>query len=167
MRTNTAPGVGSLLTDETLSAMLSPAHDVWIEEARQFILPATVADASFWERWSAVRYLNDQFLDRFTAERMLLAELRPFVATRETEMFAAGGDRVAELRLALDRVGRRRGTAAEFARVALKLLEALELWCAGVELSTAHLQPDALPSEARRVLGYLVTAPRVCWPASA
>jgi hypothetical protein len=167
MRTNTAPGVGSLLTDETLSAMLSPAHDVWIEEARQFILPATFADTPFWERWSAVRYLNDQFLERFNAERMLLAELGPFVTTRETELFAVGGERVAELRLALDRVGRRRGTAVEFAIFAAAFLKALELWCAEIELATAYVQSDALPAEARRILGHLVTAPRLCCPASA
>jgi hypothetical protein len=167
MRTNVVPVVGRLLTDETVGAVLSATHDIWVEEARQFLLPATVSDAPFWERWSAVRYLNDQFIDRYDAERELLAELRPFVPVQRSEMLAMGGERVAELRLALDRVGRRRGTAAEFARAAAEFLGALELWCAELELAGSRVQLDALPPEAHRILGYLEGIPRMCGRASA
>ena len=75
MYTNTCSIDGRLRTDETVSAALGPVHDEWIKEARQFLLPATSADASFWDRWSAVRYLNDQYTERHRAESELVSEL--------------------------------------------------------------------------------------------
>ena len=148
-------------TDETLSAVLSPTHEVWIEEARQLLVPAVARDATFWERWSAVRYLNDQFLERFNAERALVVELRPFVTAREMEMLVVGGERVAGLRLELDRVGRRGGTAAQFAPLIAEFLKALEPWWTEIELAAARVQPAALPSEARRYLSCLEASPRM------
>ena len=155
MRVNTAPTVGSLRTDETLSAVLSPTHDVWVEEARQLLVSASLPGAASWERWSVVRYLSDQFPEHFNAERALVAALRPFVTAREMEMLEMGEEQVARLHLMLDRLGRRRGTAVEFARLGAEFLKALELWCVEVELAAARVEPDALPIEAQRILSYL------------
>jgi hypothetical protein len=147
-----------MTTDETLTAVLSPTHDVWIEDVRQLLLPATVPNAGFLDRWSAVRYLDDRFAERFNTERALMAELLPFVTAREASMLEAGAGRVAGLHLALDRIGCRRGTAAEFARATAEFLKALELWCAQFELAAARVRPAALTAEGQRVLGQL-TAP--------
>ncbi len=167
MSTNTCSINGRLRTDETVSARLSTTHDEWINEARQFLLPATAADAPFWDRWSAVRYLNDQYMDRYRAEQELVAELRPFIPVREHEMLTGGGERLVRLWLALDRVGRRRGTALEFARATSDLLKALELWCAEIEHAGSRVETDALPPEARRLLDHLVASPRMCSLATA
>jgi hypothetical protein len=161
MTANSCSIEGRLLASETVGALLSPAHDVWIEEAQQFLLPATAADAPFWDRWSAVRYLNDQYVDRHRAERDLVAELRPFVSSREFEMLLEGEARIAQLRLALDRVGRQRGTAVEFGYVAAELLRALELWCAEIELAGSHVAAEALPVEARQALDNLLVSSRM------
>ena len=158
MCATTAPAAGPLTTEETLGAVLSPAHDVWIEDVRQLLLPATAPNAAFLARWSALRYLDDHFVERFTAERALMAELLPFVTAREAAMLAAGAERVTWLHFALDRIGCRRGTAPEFARVTADLLEALELWCAQIELAAARLRPASLTAEGQRILSQL-TAP--------
>ena len=66
----------TLQAEETLDAVLGPTHDAWIEEVRQLLVPATTPVAPFWDRWSVVRHLDDQFLARFRVERALLSELR-------------------------------------------------------------------------------------------
>ena len=70
-------------------------------------------------------------------------------------MLIAGGERVAELRLTLDRVGRRRVTASEFARAVTDFLKALELWCAEIELAGVE-----------RSSGRAARRPGGCWTTS-
>ncbi len=153
-----APAVTATIADSTLDAVLSPVHDAWVEEVRRFLIPATTPTAPFWDRWSVVRYLNDQFLERFGWERALVAELRPFVPQRDMDTLWTGAERVARLRLALDRIGRRRGTAGEFALVTDEFLKALQLWCAEIELVARRIERDALAEEGERILAHLEAA---------
>jgi hypothetical protein len=163
MRIAAAPSVRTLQAEETLDAVLGPTHDAWIEEARQLLVPATTPVAPFWDRWSVVRYLDDQFLARFRVERALLSELRPFVTIHEMDRLESGGEQVARLQLALDRIGRRRGTAAEFAALTTEFLQALELWCVEIELAGARVHRDTLPADAQRMLEHLEAPSRtVC-----
>jgi hypothetical protein len=74
------------------------------------------------------------------------------------ERLAREGDRLARLRLELDRVGRRRGTAAEVAGGTRDLLEQLGVWCAEIELAAGGLTRDALPAEACDLLAHLEAA---------
>lgn len=143
-----------------LDTVLSPLHDAWVEEARRFLEPAATASPPFWDRWSVVRYLNDQFQARYALERALLEELRPFLQAHHLDAIAAGEERVARLRLGLDRIGRRRGTAAEFAHLTGEFLTALELWCAEIELAVGHIEPGDLPEEGARILARLESAVR-------
>jgi hypothetical protein len=144
----------------TLDAVLSPVHDGWVEQVRLFLIPATTSDAPFWDRWSAVRYLNDQFLTHFALQRTLLTELRPLIGPHQLDGIEAGAERVARLRLGLDRIGRRRGTAAEFALMADELLAALELWCAEIELAVRHVDAGHLPEDGARILALLESVMR-------
>ena len=138
-----------------LQQVLSPLHEAWVTEARWFLDPASHASAPFWDRWSVVRYLNDQFPARFELQRNLIRELRPSLEPRHIEAIDGGAERLARLRLALDRIGRRRGTAAEFAPIVEEFLAALELWCAEVELAVRNLNRDQLSEEAGRILGLI------------
>jgi hypothetical protein len=142
--------VGSI--DETLDAVLAPTHDAWIEEARQLLAPAAAPGAPMWERWPAVRWLSEGFLRRFLAERALLNELRPHLTVREDEMIGVGEDRIAQLRLVLDRLARRRGNTAEFAALAQGFMQALEMWCAEIELAARRIHCRYLSRDARRLL---------------
>ncbi|HEX6617357.1 MAG TPA: hypothetical protein VF046_13725 [Gemmatimonadales bacterium] len=135
-----------------LQQVLSPLHEAWITEARWFLDPASHASAPFWDRWSVVRYLNDQFPARFDLQRILVRELRPSLEPRHIEAIDGGAERLTRLRLALDRIGRRRGTAAEFAPIVEEFLAALELWCAEVELAVRNLDRGQLSQEGRQVL---------------
>lgn len=138
-----------------LQTMLSPLHEAWVSEARWFLDPAASAAAPFWDRWGVVRYLNDQFPARFDLHRSLIRELRPSLEPRQLEAIDDGAERIARLRLALDRIGRRRGTAAEFAPIVEEFLAALELWCAEIELAVRNLNRDQLSREGRRLLALI------------
>ena len=71
---------------------------------------------------------------------------------------AQEGDRVIRLRLELDRIGRRRGTAAEVADGARALLDQLTLWLAEIEQGVAGLTRDTLAPEGGSLLARMETA---------
>jgi hypothetical protein len=145
-----AIAVGSI--DETLDAVLAHSHDAWIEEARGLLAAAAAPGAPEWERWPVARWLNEGFLRRFLAERALLNELRPHLTVREDEMVGVGEERIAQLRLGLDRLARRRGSAAEFTALAEGFMQALEMWCAEIELAARRIHCRYLSRDARRLL---------------
>jgi hypothetical protein len=144
--------------EERLDAVLRPIHNTWVEETRRFLDPAIEPGADFWTRWAAVRYLSDDFRDRYRRERALVDELRPFLRLDVAERLMREGDRLFRLRLELDRIGRRRGTAAEVAAGTRDLLEQLGVWCAEIELAAAGLTRNALPAEAADLLAHLESA---------
>ena len=144
--------------EERLDAVLRPLHNTWVEATRRFLDPALESDADFWTRWAAIRYLSDEFRDRYRRERALVDQLRPFVSLDVAERLAREGDRLFRLRLELDRLGRRRGTAVEVAAVTSDLLEQLGVWCAEIELATAGLTRDELSAGATNLLAHLEAA---------
>ena len=141
--------------DEPLDAVLQPIHNTWIEETRRFLEPAIEPGADFWTRWAAVRYLSDDFRNRYRRERALVDELCPYLRMDVAERLIREGDRLFRLRLELDRLGRRRGTAAEVAAGTRDLLEQLGVWCTEIELAAAGLTRDVLPAEATTLLAQL------------
>jgi hypothetical protein len=143
--------------EEPLEAVLRPIHNTWMEETRRFLDPAAEPGADFWIRWAAVRYLSDDFRDQYRRERALVDELRPFLRPDVAARLVREGDRLFRLRLELDRIGRRRGTAAEVAAGTRDLLEQLGVWCAEIELAANGLTRDALPAEATDLLAHLET----------
>lgn len=144
--------------EQPLAQALRGVHDAWVHEARCFLEPAMEPTADFWTRWAAVRYLDDDFRDRYELERGLLAELRPFLGPLTAERLAREGDRLIRLRLELDRIGRRRGTAAEVAGGARALLDQLMRWLAEIEQGVAGLTRDTLAPEGESLLAHMEAA---------
>lgn len=144
--------------EQPLDRALRGVHDAWVHEARCFLEPAMEPAADFWTRWAAVRYLDDDFRDRYELERGLLAELRPFLGPLTAERLAREGDRLIRLRLEVDRIGRRRGTAAEVAGGARALLDQLMRWLAEIEQGVAGLTRDTLAPEGESLLAHMEAA---------
>ena len=144
--------------EQPLDQTLRGVHDAWVHDARCFLEPAMEPVADFWTRWAAVRYLDDEFRDRYDLERALLVELRPFLPPTTARRLGREGDRVFQLRLELDRIGRRRGTAAEVAEGARALLDQLVLWLTMIEQGVAGLTRDSLAPEGAILLGHLEAA---------
>lgn len=147
--------------EQPLEAILRPIHEGWIKDARRYLDPALNPGAEFWDRWAVVRYLSDDFLDRFRWEHALVYELRQYLAADAAERLEREGARLARLRLELDRVGRRRGTAAEVAATIWDLLEQLSVWCAEIEAAARRIPLETLTAEGATLLAHLETAERI------
>ncbi|HEY8259320.1 MAG TPA: hypothetical protein VIG08_16805 [Gemmatimonadales bacterium] len=144
--------------EETVDSVLAPVHDRWLEEIRHVTRPAMYAGAGFWDRWTATRYLADQFQDHFRLEQALLASLGGLIPVHDARRLRGQADALNRLLLELDRAGRRRGTGATVAEEARRLIDEVAVWCAELELATSGLRPDQLPLEASQSLDHVLAS---------
>jgi hypothetical protein len=143
---------------DTLESLLSPIHDLWIEEVERVLAPVMAPHASFWERWSAVRYLTDQFEDRFRLEYSLTDSSDGLLKPKMVSRLDSTRTALEFIRVQLIASGRRRGTSGVVAGLAGKLLQQAKLWCAQLEFAMREVRRDDLSRESRRLLEHLETA---------
>jgi hypothetical protein len=137
---------------DTLVRRLAAGHDDWMADADRFLLPVANANATFWERWGAVRYVEDELLDRFQLERRLLDELQAFLTAELKERLATQTDRLSRLLADFRRLGGERARARELAHTTRELLDALRLWYAEIEFAAGGIQSADINTEAIRLL---------------
>lgn len=145
-------GSSRIHSDGTLAPALRAAHEIWLRETNRFLLPITLRPAPFWPRWTAVRYLADQFLSQYRRERALLEELRALLPRDVAERLTEHGERIGQLQGELNRIGRRRGEAQTMAVLGHSFLQLLRSWCADIETAAGGISREALTSEGRRLL---------------
>lgn len=150
--TGLQPSSVAIDNHDILAPVLRAAHRIWIRETSRFLLPIMVREAPFWERWTAVRYLTDQFMGQYHRERALIDEVRPFLPPDAAERLTQDGERVGRLQGELDRVGRRRGTAHTVSVLSRELLHLLRSWCADIEEAAGRIPRDLLPEEGNRLV---------------
>lgn len=139
----------------TLGPRFASAHDNWMADADRFLLPLSDAAATFWERWGAVRYVEDQLLERYHMERSLLAELRAFFTPELRERLEMQTDRLNRLLGDFRRLGRQRESARQLAHTTRDILDALRLWYAEIEFAGGGVRLDDLSPEAARLVSDL------------
>jgi hypothetical protein len=144
--------------DDTLDVVLSPVHDRWIEQMNRLLAPAMVPQATFWDRWGAVRYLIDQFEDRFRLECALMDSLAGWLSRSEFVHLSTIRAVLERTRTDLIALGRRRGTGMVVAAFAEEILNQAKLWCAQLELATRNLRRCELSAESQRVVEHLEMA---------
>jgi hypothetical protein len=152
--TAVSPQLNSRVPD-TLGTRFTVAHDNWMADGDRFLQPVADADATFWERLAAVRYVDDQLLHRFHLERALLKELHAFLTAEMNERLWIQADRLTRLLETFGRLGRQRESARELARTTHAILEALRLWYAEIELAASGIRWSDLSREGIRLLGEL------------
>ena len=140
---------------QTLAPILATVHDGWMADAGRSLGPITDPQATFFQRWAAVRYLWDRFAERFDLEQDLLNQLHPFVVAEARERLWMQVVRLNRLRRDLDQLAHRQGTAPDLARTARDLLEALRLWYAEIELAVGQVSLDQLSREANCLINRL------------
>lgn len=155
MNTTATVPQSSTRGSDTLGTSFSVAHDNWMADGDRFLLPIVNADASFWERWAAIRYVDDQLLHRFQVERVLLEELHAFLTPEMNERLSMQADRLARLLGTFGRLARQRESARELARTTGELLEALRLWYAEIELAAGMIRWSDVNREGIRLLAEL------------
>ena len=127
-------------TRDTLAPILAGTHDRWMAEADKRIGPVTDSDATFMQRWAAVRYVWDELPVRLQLEQELLDELHPFIPAEIRARLSMQLDRLHHLHRSFDGLAHRTGSARELARTARALLEALRLWYAEIEFATGEIE---------------------------
>jgi hypothetical protein len=137
---------------DTLRTRFTVVHDNWMADADRFVLQVTNVDATFWERWAATRFVQDQLLERFQLERALLAELRAFLTPEMRERLGMQADRLTRLLGDFNWLGRRRQSARELARTARELLDALRLWYAEIEFGAGAIRWNDVSTEGIQLL---------------
>ena len=140
---------------DTLGTRFIPAHDNWMADGERFLAPMTNTDATFWERWAAVRFVEEQLLERFSLERALLDELRAFLTPEIKARLQLQAGRLSRLLGEFGRLGRERQSARELARVTRELLEAVRLWYADIEFAAGGIRWSDVSGEGRRLLAEL------------
>ena len=148
----------NMQADDTIDARLIPAHDNWMADAARFLNPVTDADATFWQRWAAVRYVEEQLPARLGSERALLQQLRAFLPPEITKRLSMQAERLSVLVEHFNQVGRQRESAREVARTAWELTEALRLWYAEIEYAVGGIRVADVGRDEIRLLNGLNSA---------
>jgi hypothetical protein len=111
-----------------MAARLRGIHRHWLEETRDWLAPAIAPDADFWNGWSAVRYLGDQFARFYRRQLAFVKAILPMFAPSDAFALATATARVARARHTLDQFGRRQGMVKAVAAAYERFLESLEAW---------------------------------------
>jgi len=150
----------------SLGEFLGLVHKQWIRRTHSALDPAMRPGSSLWDRWTAARYLGDQFEPHFRRERNLIDGLR----SKLTDVDARTPPTWARWLDAMHReshlLGRRQDTAREMAQLTGTLRGLVEHWCRQVEvatgsLRTADLGPAAVEAVDELLAGAEVPAPTV------
>ena len=145
----------------TIKSVLAPIHGSWIRRTRRTLEPVLSRDASFWDRWTAVRYLDDPFDDHYHHEVALVGSLVPLLPPAVAGRLTTLTETLDESRAQLDRVGRRRGVARAVSVVAREFLDLFQLWCTEVEAAVGGLLRENLPERSQELLAALEAAAAV------
>ncbi|HVK00802.1 MAG TPA: hypothetical protein VM365_08040 [Gemmatimonadales bacterium] len=145
-------------TATTVGDVLATVHETWMEQVATNLAPALSDEADFWSRWAVVRFLSDQFGDRFHLECALLDELDPLLPVQVTGTLASARAGLEHTMADLMITGRRRATGLLTARLARRFIDQLALWCVELEIATGRIDTADLPPEPSRLLTSLQAA---------
>lgn len=151
----TAAGAG------TVGRLLEAVHEEWLRESHTALDPAAAPDSTLWDRWTAARYLGDQFETRLRRERALVVLLQPLLPGPSAGSLLARAERLDEMRRQLSELGRRKDTAAEMIELTPSFLSLLETWCRQLEGAAGSLRISDLADAAATTLESLAVAARL------
>jgi hypothetical protein len=153
----------SVTTELMLESTLATVHDRWIAEVHEVLIPVTLPEATFWQRWASIRYLTDRLPDRLNLETVLYEQLRPFLEDQQIQRLLALNERLYALYGECTRLSTERGKAREYASRTRELLEALRIWCAEFERTTRHILEAVVNDDVMRVLGRMSLPTTPAW----
>jgi hypothetical protein len=127
-------------------------HDRWMADADQALQPVMECDATFSQRWAAVRYVRDEFAERLQLEQELIDELHPLIHPEARERLSIQAERVKRLAQDLDSLAHQSGATREVARTARGLSDALRLWYAEIEFTVGQTHLADISPSVNRIL---------------
>jgi hypothetical protein len=158
LRANTVVRATARSIAPPLSAKLRNLHRQWMDESSEWLGPTLAPDADFWNGWSAVRYLNDQFDRQYRRECALVAAILPLLRPVDAFSLCVATAVLERTRSVLDQIGRRQGMTDLVAVLAYRFLKLLRSWLEEIERVTKDLTIDELPPKGHRALTQLTAA---------
>jgi hypothetical protein len=123
--------------------------------------PVMDPNATFVERWGALRFVSEQLQERCLLEQKLLGELQPLLPPQVWDQVQRQAGQVARYREDVERLARGRCTAHALAQAAQELVRALRLWYAEIEFGVQDLGRRDLTRRVWELLGQLNYRPVV------
>jgi hypothetical protein len=138
-----------------LVGKLRDLHRRWLDETSEWLTPALAPGADFWNGWSAVRYINDQFDRQYRRKCALVAAILPLLRPTDAFALCAATVLLERTRRDLDRIGRRLDATEAVRAVTSRFLHLLRTWLGEIERATTKLTAGDLPAEGGRALAQL------------
>jgi hypothetical protein len=138
--------------------MLRDIHRQWLDETKDWLSPALAPDADFWNGWSAVRYINDQFDRQYRRQLAFVQAILPLLSPADGFVLRTKTAQLERVRRTLDRLGRQQGVSRIVAAACSYFLELLEDWFGELQRLTREFARADLPTQARRALAQLKSA---------
>ena len=143
------------VVDPRLGSTLASSHDRWMAECDRALGPITEPDATWLQRWGAMRFVTEQLPERCRLEQELVSELEPFLQGSLNDRLQNQAKLVHQLRQEVERLAFDRCTARDLARRTLDLVQALRIWYAETEFAIGEVQPTQISVKASRILNQL------------
>jgi len=150
--------VGLRLLQHRLLRSLYVIHRQWLTETREWLAPALSPEADFWDVWSVVRHINDQFDRQYRRQQAFVKAILPVLSPADALVLHVKAAQLEGARRNLDRLGRLQGTSKIAAAVCSEFLELLDAWFGELQWLTRRLTKAELPLPAHKALAQLKAA---------
>jgi hypothetical protein len=121
----------------------------------QMLGPIMDSDATFFQRWGALRFVSEQLQERCRVEVRLLDELEARLAPEMRDRIRQQGAWIVQLRQDVERLAQGRCTARDLASAARELIQALRLWYAEIEYALGDIPLSQIGSRANQIVNQL------------
>jgi hypothetical protein len=152
------PAVARHPQARVIAGRLGEIHRQWLDETREWLAPAMAPDADFWNGWSAVRYLADQFERLYRRQLAFVKAMLPMCSSSEAFALAITTVRLERARRNLDQLGRQQGMVEVVAAACAHFLDLLEAWFEELQRLIQGLTRAELPVAAQQALAQLQAA---------
>jgi len=142
----------------TVRAALRDIHHMWMRDTLQWLAPTLSPRADFWDGWSAVRYINDQFDRKYRRQRTLVKAILPLLQPADAFLLRSATTELELMRRHLNRMAGRRNMMEVVAAASCRFLELLGAWFNELERVTDGLTRADLSVQGRRALARLECA---------
>jgi hypothetical protein len=142
----------------TLCTVLRDIHHRWMSDTLRWLAPTLSANADFWDGWSAVRYINDQFDRKYRRQRTLVKAILPLLRPADTFRLQSTTVELELMRRHLNRVAGRCQMTEVVAAASCHFLELLAAWFGELQRVTQGLNRDDVPPQGQRALARLESA---------
>jgi hypothetical protein len=126
-------------SEPTLGSFLALSHDRSMAQCDRMLGPVMDPNATFVERWGALRFVSEPLQERCQLEQKLLGELQPLLPPHVWGQLQRQAGQVVRYREDVERLARGRCTARDLAQAAQELVRALRLWYAEIEFDVEDI----------------------------